>query len=552
MLIAAALTATAQAQPAHAAHVFIDPGHGSIIMPGGSVDPGAVAAGYKEKDLALQISLRLASELRARGHTVTMYRTGDVRTAPVDRLTWQYTSETDTWAWQKDPAAWDFTDEASDARVLAWKRSALQARPDAANAAGADLFISVHLNAYTTTSANGYETYSAAADRLGATLAASLQREVLEEIPLRDRGVATAEFYVLRWSHMPAALVECGFISNATDRAYVTSVAGQTAFARGMADGVDAFLATDPYRPLWSRIAGDTRYGTAAAVSQDGWPDGAQTVLLATGENWPDALASAPLSKSLDAPLLLTQTSVLSPETRAEIERLRPEQIVVLGGTGAVESSVATEAALAAGIPDTAVRRIDGATRYETAALIGDAVGVPDDGRVCIVTGSSPADAVSIAAYAGAREIPILLAESSEPGTATTGFLDAHADAWTSTLIIGGAGVISDEVAALLPAPTRLAGADRYETNAVVLDTLYTSPTAFYVANGEAYPDSLTAGARGTKNDAALLLVKPRTLSNHTREYIENHEKQFASITMIGGTGPLPYLHEWMIDKALR
>lgn len=526
------------ASPAHAAHIFIDPGHGSILVPGGGVDPGAVSAGFKEKDIALQISFRLASELRARGHTVSLYRTGDVTTAPVDRNTWQYTEVTDTWAWGKDGTI--------------WQRDSLQARSDAANAAGADLFISVHLNAYTTTTANGYETYSAAEDRLGASLAASLQREVLEEIPLRDRGAATAGFYVLRWSHMPAALVECGFISNPTDRAYVTSVAGQTAFARGMAEGVDAFLASDPYRPLWERVAGATRYGTAAALSCDGWPDGARTVLLATGEDWPDALASAPLSGALDAPLLLSAPGTLPTETAQELERLNPERIVVLGGTGVVSENVAAAAADAAGLTLADVTRIGGADRYETAGLIAAEVGVPDDGRVCVVTGSSPADAVSISAYAGANKIPILLVSESAIPTPTAAFAEANSETWESTLIIGGTGVISGSVEATLPAPTRLAGPDRYATNTAVLDQLYRSAGTYYVVNGQAYPDCLTAGVRGARDAGAIMLVHPKTLGNHQRLYIENHETLIKRIRMVGGTGVLPIMHEWMIDKALR
>ena len=81
----------------------------------------------------------------------------------------------------------------------------------------------------------------------------------------------------LRARFGPAILAECGFISNPADRAYVTSASGQSTLARAMADGVDAFLASEPYRQQWPRISGTTRYGTAAALSLDGWPTGART-----------------------------------------------------------------------------------------------------------------------------------------------------------------------------------------------------------------------------------------------------------------------------------
>ena len=535
--LAAALTVAAGAPAAHAAHIFIDAGHGGR-------DPGAVnhTLGVYEKTVNLQIALRLRTELESRGHRVTMSRVSDSTTfGAEDRPTWNYNATADTWAFAKDGLT-----------LPTSTKDGLQERCDLANATGADLFISIHNNSSTSSAATGYETYSTQEDRLGALLAEHVHEEVAASVPLADRGAKTASFYVIRWSHMPAMLAECGFMSNASDLAYITSATGQATFARAMADGVDEFLATEPFTQYWPRIAGDDRYATAAELSRDGWPDGADTVLLATGENWPDALASAPLSRSLDAPLLLTRTASLPPATAAELARLSPERIVVLGGTGAVEGTVATAAARAAGVADAAVRRIEGIDRYETAVRIAEEVGVPADGRVCVVTGTSPADAVSISAYAGARQIPILLVEPSARGTATAAFAGAHAERWRSTLVIGGTGVIEDGLMASLPSPVRLAGSDRYGTNAEILRRLYTWANNYYVANGEAYPDCLAAGVRGTKSGAALMLVKPRTLSERTREYIENHESRIASITMIGGTGPLPYLHDWMIDKALR
>lgn len=546
-LIAAAFALILCPRSAFAAHVFIDAGHGSVLTEGGGVDPGAVAkdsAGRvlaTEKDVALQIAQRLATVLRARGHTVTMYRTGDVTADLADRMTWQYTTESDTWAWARDGAI--------------WQRDSLQARCDAANTAGADIFISVHLNSFTTTAANGYETFSTTEDRLGASLASYVQKEVIASTPLLDRGTKSEAFYVIRWSHMPAILAECGFISNPADRAYVTSASGQTTLATAMADGVDAFLKSDPFRQQWLRISGTTRYGTAAALSADGWPLGAGTVLLATGENWPDALASAPLAQKLGAPLLLSASNTLPPDTAAELERLAPDEIVILGGDAAISAGVANAAAAAAaaaGVSPARVRRIAGEDRYETAALIAAEVGVPADGRVAVVSGSSPADAVSISAYAGARSIPILLTIPSRLSTATADFKTAHADTWRSTLVIGGTAAVPEAVSAALPAPWRIAGPDRYATNAEVLDKLHTTAGFYYITNGEAYPDCLSAGVRAARSSAAVMLVQPRTLGNYQRLYIENHEKLIWAIRMVGGTDVLPHIHEWMIDKALR
>ncbi|MHB1136422.1 MAG: cell wall-binding repeat-containing protein [Coriobacteriia bacterium] len=538
-LLAATIALTLPALPAHAAHIFIDPGHGGIYS-----NANLASLGIYEKNVNLQMALRLRAELVRRGHTVSMSRTTDVAVGLTDRPTWKYTDATDKWTWVADGIT-RYADGVP--------RDDLQARCDLANAAGADLFVSVHNNGDASTLASGYETFSAAAeDRLGALLAGYVHDAVIDATPLRDRGAKSTAFYVIKWSHMPAILIEGGFLTNAADRAYVTSASGQTTIAYAMADGIEEFLASDPYRQLWPRLAGDTRYGTAAALSLDGWPDGAQTVLLATGEDWPDALASAPLAGTLDAPLLLSAPATLPVETAGELARLKPERIIVLGGTGALSSEVASAAAVAAGLTPDDVTRIGGLDRYETSARIADEVGVPEDGRVCVATGSSPADAVSISAYAGANEIPILLVDRSAIPTATADFAEANADTWRSTLIVGGTTAIPDAVVASLPDRTRYAGIDRYATNAAVLERLYNSGSIFYVVNGEAYPDCLTAGVRGAKNSGAIMLVRPRTLGDHQRLYIENHESLIWAIRMVGGTDVLPRIHEWMIDKALR
>lgn len=535
--LAAAVTLVVGAPASHAAHIFIDAGHGGR-------DPGAVnhALGVYEKTVNLQIALRLRAELESRGHRVTMSRTSDSTTfGTSDRPTWNGNSAADTLAFAKDGLT-----------LPASTKDGLQERCDLANASGADLFISIHNNSSTSTSATGYETYSTQEDRLGALLAEHVHEEVVASVPLADRGAKTASFYVIRWSHMPAMLAECGFMSNASDLAYIRSATGQATFARAMADGVDAFLATDPFTQYWPRIAGADRYATAAELARDGWPDGAGTVLLATGENWPDALTSAPLSRKLDAPLLLTAAASLPSETAAAVARLKPTDIVVLGGENAISEQVIAAAAAAAGPAPARVRRIGGATRYETAALVAEEVEIPSGGQVIIVSGELPADAVSISAYAGAHSIPILLARAAELPTETAGFRSGREVEWQSTTIIGGVNAIGDVVAADLPKPSRIAGTNRYATNVAVLEQLYPAGGVYYVANGDAYPDCLTAGARAAKDSGAIMLIRPRNLGNEHRLYIENHEALLSSIRMVGGTTVLPYLHDWMIHKALQ
>lgn len=96
-----------------------------------------------------------------------------------------------------------------------------------------------------------------------------------------------------------------------------------------------------------SRIAGETRYGTAVEVSQRAYPDGAATVYLATGEAFADALSGAMLAA--DAPLLLVPScGELPAVVAAEIARLGPSEVIALGGVNAVCASMIEQATAAA------------------------------------------------------------------------------------------------------------------------------------------------------------------------------------------------------------
>src|ERR1035437_5781492 len=89
------------------------------------------------------------------------------------------------------------------------------------------------------------------------------------------------------------------------------------------------------------RWSGADRYATAASISSNTYPLGATTAYLASGENYPDAMAGAPVAARAGAPLLLTGRDCVPASTRAELTRLRATNIVVLGGTSAVSEAAA-------------------------------------------------------------------------------------------------------------------------------------------------------------------------------------------------------------------
>lgn len=92
------------------------------------------------------------------------------------------------------------------------------------------------------------------------------------------------------------------------------------------------------------RIAGEDRYETAALLSQEAYTS-ADTVLIASGETPFDALSGGPLSIQEEAPILLTERDALPESTRAELRRLNPKSIRILGGENTVSESVEKELA---------------------------------------------------------------------------------------------------------------------------------------------------------------------------------------------------------------
>ena len=436
----ATLTMTATllaAVPAWGAAIFLDPGHGGRY-------PGAVYAGVEEQLVNLLIALETRTELIARGHSVRMSRDGDYTVENGDRPTWHYDDATDRYTLYADGLTGVYSYKPGGSAIA---YDDLQARCDMANAWGADVFISVHNNAGGTT-ANGTETFfnSWTADTdavLSKRLATFVQEGVVSSAGTYDRRVAGVGYYVTRWANMPAALVEVAFLSNAADRSRLLSPAFRRRAAVGIADGIERFLATDPFKPRESRIQGPDRYATAAAAARSAWPSGARTVIVASGEQWPDSLAAAPLSRVLDAPVLLSAAASLSPATAEAIAALSPERIVLLGGEAALDSAVTTAVAAAASIETSMVARIAGADRYETAALVAAEVGTSSR-RAIVASGQTYPDAVSISSYAAMNGTPVLLTRPSELSTPTAEFLRENAESITSAFVIGGAAAISD------------------------------------------------------------------------------------------------------------
>jgi N-acetylmuramoyl-L-alanine amidase/putative cell wall-binding protein len=543
LMLAALLLWAAWPAPAALADgplVYIDAGHGGKY-------PGATYSGVREKDVNLWLALETERRLKALGYDVGMTRRSDVTLCSWDVRTWHFDDE-GTFYYADGVTAYSHGVPIDD----------LQRRVDLANNAGADVYLSIHNNA-AGSSARGTETYhnwdNAADTTLSRQLASYVQQEVVRSTGARDRGVKDVGFYVIRWANMPAILIKAGFLSNSQDRALLLSPTYRGRVAQGIAQGIARFLAGDPFTPVHERLAGSDRYTTATSAARDAWPSGAETVILATGEDWPDSLAATPLSTELDAPVLLTYSKLLPGPVASALRDLAPSEIVVLGGTDAVSADVADAAAAAAGIPPGAVRRLAGADRYETACMIAAEVGL-DSRRVVVVSGATFADAISASPYAGMTGAPILLAPPAALATCTADALADSRDQIDEVVIVGGTAAVDDLVGAELSgvAPVRrIAGANRYETSLAMAETFWPSgDISPFVASAERFPDALIAGSLAAHQGEPILLTGRKFLHPRTREYLVNADPRIESFTMVGGPSSLSYLMDWQLIKARR
>lgn len=263
------------------------------------------------------------------------------------------------------------------------------------------------------------------------------------------------------------------------------------------------------------RISGPTRYEVAVSISQRAFPGTSDTVFIASGQNYPDALSAGPVAAELNGPLLLTTPTSLPAAVSDEIERLDPSQIYVVGGPNSVSSGVLSE--LDALLPgDGAVIRAGGADRYEASRNISELAYPASSATVPVVyltTGRNFPDALSAGAAGAANNVPVLLVD----GKATTvgsGVLDLLAD-WgtTEVKIAGGPVSVSPEIEAeletLLGASNveRLSGADRYEASLNISQDAFTSAETAYLAVGTKFPDALAGAALSAVDDAPLFVV---------------------------------------------
>lgn len=277
------------------------------------------------------------------------------------------------------------------------------------------------------------------------------------------------------------------------------------------------------------RLQGNDRYQTSVAISKEGF-ETSDVVVLARGDNFADALAGVPLAAKYDAPVLLTPSNKLEQVTKDEIKRLGAKKVYILGGQGAIGKDVETQLKSISG--DIEIVRLAGQSRFETAAKIAYEVAPEGSDSVVVVNGMNFPDALSVASYAGANGLPILLAENSDELPWHTGKAIDKLGA-TESLVIGGKAVVSDKAMNELPNAERIAGANRFATSVEVAKYFGANTgNGMFVATGNQFADALSGAALAASLDTGILLVGT-DLDSSVQNYLANNN--VASVGVLGG-----------------
>ena len=283
-------------------------------------------------------------------------------------------------------------------------------------------------------------------------------------------------------------------------------------------------------------LIGKNRIETAIKISKDGWSS-AETVVLVNSSAIPDALTATPLAHAKKAPILLTDKDGLNKATANEIKRLGAKNVIMIGGDAVLSSKVEKDLkAMKLNID-----RVKGNTREETALAIAKRLdGIKDISEIAVVNGTTGlVDAVSIAAAAAEKGMPIILANPKNGLSVSEKFIKA--ESIKSSFIIGGKTVLPEKLVSSIPGKDRIEGTNRRDTNAKVIEKFYGNRNLdnLYLAkdgmgdSGQLI-DALAVGALAAKNGAPVLIASKK-LSEKQIEVINT--KRIDTITQVGGNG---------------
>lgn len=342
-------------------------------------------------------------------------------------------------------------------------------------------------------------------------------------------------------------------------RGAVGVLAGTLAFTGGaFAAGLSPVNAVEGFA-FEERLAGTDRYGTAAEIATDTFAS-ADTVVLARGDSFADALTGNYLAGARSAPILLTRTGDVPDATAEALVALGAENIIIVGGTDAVSQAVEDELD-----DDYTVDRFGGEDRYETANLIaaeaaGDGSGVGEFNglRTAVLgTGLNFPDVLAAGPLGFAEQFPIMLTMPDElPDETVDVISDLNIE---QVIVVGGTAAVSVDVREEVEDLTGndvivLADVNRAGTAVAIANFAYDEldfdDTHVNLARSDDFADALAGGPHGGVDPAPIVISDPLILQPETAALLDARCETLVDGHIFGGTAAISTAVEDLAEAA--
>ncbi len=280
--------------------------------------------------------------------------------------------------------------------------------------------------------------------------------------------------------------------------------------------------------PTYQTFTGSDRYETSILISKKAYPTTAPVVFLVKGDNFPDALAAAPLARAYGGPVVITPSDGLTPAVATELKRLKPAKVFFIGLPAPVRPQVQ------AALPGVQIVDIVGTDRYHTAVLLAEELRkkIGTITKIVLAPGDKFPDALSVAPLAAKKGWAILLTPQAGPLPTVTadeiGVLGATQAVVVGTWVQPPASVTN---------VVFKVGTDRYDTSARIAayaKTMGLTFTHVALATGENYPDALVVAPYLVADGGILLLTQPTAVPAPIRDVLAANAAEVRTLDFVG------------------
>lgn len=293
----------------------------------------------------------------------------------------------------------------------------------------------------------------------------------------------------------------------------------------------------DKKLPPSTEIIGSDRYDTAAKISKKGW-NSASTVVIANGLNEIEGIVANPLASVYNAPVLLTDKNKVSSYTINELKRLKPSNIIIIGGKNSIGESA--EKSIKNAVSSVSIKRIDGSNIEELSVNIAKEIDSKANVSKIYVAGENgAADALSVVSKAAEEKSPIIVTSKNSVNSSVKNWIKSNSI--SSAYFLGKTAVISDNVIKEIDSVVsgnvsgnRIGGSNRNQTNARVIRALYPSENynPVFVAKNRPLVDAISVGVYAARTKSPIVIAG-NALDSEQANILKN--KKTNSVFRIGG-----------------